>query len=144
MNVCPMYRRAGGSAYGWVYPGPIGSVETPLMAGVSEAGELPFVSTLCGACREECPVAIDLPHQLVHLRHKAIEQQAASSAFERIVLQVWASAMRSPKRYAATVRLLRWLTRLSGFVSWVVPAWSRRRAAPRIAAQTFKEWWAKR
>ena len=69
LNACPVYRRVGGWSYGWVYPGPIGSVLTPHLVGLEKAGKLPFASSLCGACGEVCPVKIDIPHQLVHLRH---------------------------------------------------------------------------
>src|SRR5262249_38414771 len=72
LNVCPVYRRAGGWAYGWVYPGPIGAVTTPHLVPLQLSGELPFASSLCGACQEACPVQIDIPHQLLHLRHEAV------------------------------------------------------------------------
>ncbi len=74
LNACPVYRRVGGWAYGWVYPGPIGSILTPHLVGLEKAGKLPFASSLCGACGEVCPVKIDIPHQLVHLRHRAVNE----------------------------------------------------------------------
>ena len=74
LNACPVYRRAGGWAYGWVYPGPIGSILTPHLLGLKTAGKLPFASSLCGACAEVCPVKIDIAHQLVHLRHRAVNE----------------------------------------------------------------------
>jgi len=69
LNVCPIYRRVGGHAYGSTYPGPIGSIVSPSLFGGATA-TLPFASTLCGACREICPVKIDIPRILLHLRWK--------------------------------------------------------------------------
>ncbi len=68
LNVCPVYERTGGHAYGSVYPGPIGAVLTPQLVGVEHAASLPFASTLCGACYDACPVKINIPEILVHLR----------------------------------------------------------------------------
>jgi L-lactate dehydrogenase complex protein LldF len=70
LNVCPVYRKIGGHAYGWVYPGPIGAVLTPQMIGLDRAAALPFASSLCGACGDVCPVKIKLPNMLLHLRHE--------------------------------------------------------------------------
>ena len=83
LNACPVYRRVGGWAYGWVYPGPIGSILTPHLVGLAKAGELPFASSLCGACGEVCPVKIDIPHQLVHLRHRAVNEPSPMRSAER-------------------------------------------------------------
>ena len=71
LNVCPVYERTGGHAYGSVYPGPIGAVLTPQLTGVAENPSLPYASTLCGACFDACPVRIDIPSMLVHLRAQA-------------------------------------------------------------------------
>ena len=77
LNVCPVYERAGGHAYGSVYPGPIGAVLSPQLTGMGGHGDpsasLPFASTLCGACFDACPVRIDIPSMLVHLRSKAVD-----------------------------------------------------------------------
>lgn len=73
LNVCPVYQKVGGHAYGWVYPGPIGAVLTPQMIGRDRAAALPFASSLCGACRDVCPVKIDIPGMLLHLRHEIKE-----------------------------------------------------------------------
>src|SRR5436305_563232 len=74
LNVCPVYSRVGGHAYGSVYPGPIGAILTPQLRGVEQAPSLPFASSLCGACYEACPVRIDIPHQLVHLRGRVVRE----------------------------------------------------------------------
>ena len=72
LNVCPVYERAGGHAYGGTYPGPIGAILTPQLVGIEHASKLPFASTLCGYCYEVCPVKIDIPTVLVKLRHDAV------------------------------------------------------------------------
>jgi L-lactate dehydrogenase complex protein LldF len=76
LNICPVYQKIGGHAYGWVYPGPIGAVLTPQMIGRQRAANLPFASTLCGACREVCPIKINIPDMLLHLRHEIKESKS--------------------------------------------------------------------
>ena len=73
LNVCPVYSRTGGHAYGSVYPGPIGAILTPQLLGIENAPSLPYASSLCGACYEVCPVKIDIPRVLLHLRNKVVE-----------------------------------------------------------------------
>src|SRR5213076_992150 len=77
LNVCPVYARVGGHAYGSVYPGPIGAILTPQLRGVENAPSLPYASSLCGACYEVCPVKIDIPRILVHLRGRVVAAGAA-------------------------------------------------------------------
>ena len=77
LNVCPVYERTGGHAYGSVYPGPIGAILSPQLTGVEDNASLPYASTLCGACYDVCPVAIDIPSILVHLRAEHVEAQDA-------------------------------------------------------------------
>jgi L-lactate dehydrogenase complex protein LldF len=147
LNVCPIYRRVGGWAYGWVYPGPIGSVLTPKMVGIEEGGELPFASTLCGACGEECPVKIDLPHQLVHMRSKAVQAGSGSWPLDGIALRAWAAAMGSRRAYRAAIAAARVGSAIAGVSPWLPGAmrtWSKSRRLPAIARETFKEWWARR
>ena len=145
MNVCPIYRRVGGWSYGWVYPGPIGSIVTPQMLGVDKAGELPFASSLCGACQEECPVNIDLPHQLVHMRNKAAV--ASGRSVERSAFRWWAKTMTSLPAYRFATKLARFgnsaASRL-GLRPGPLAAWARHREIPPLARQTFKDWWSKR
>ncbi|MGH3265218.1 MAG: lactate utilization protein B, partial [Trebonia sp.] len=74
LNACPVYTRTGGHAYGSTYPGPIGAILTPMLSGMSQAGSLPYASSLCGACYEVCPVKIDIPSILVHLRRRVVAQ----------------------------------------------------------------------
>ena len=82
LNACPVYGKVGGHAYGWVYPGPIGAVVTPSMVGVPKARDLPFASTLCGACRDVCPLRIDIPRMLLKLRSDAVEGPAQDAGAE--------------------------------------------------------------
>ena len=108
LNNCPVYRRVGGWAYGWVYPGPIGSILTPHLLGLKTAGKLPFASSLCGACAEVCPVKIDIAHQLVHLRNRAVnEPSPMNSLFQRVIWTVWAWLMGGPLRYKLATMGLR-------------------------------------
>src|SRR5712692_9583732 len=103
LNICPVYSRTGGHAYGSVYPGPIGAILTPQLVGVKNAASLPFASTLCGACYEVCPVKIDIPRVLLHLRAKAVEAKGRST--ERTLMGAIAWVFRSPRRLTLALRL---------------------------------------
>ena len=98
MNHCPVYQGIGGHAYGWVYVGPMGSVLTPLMVGLDQAGDLPNACTLNGRCREVCPVGIDLPGMLRQLRRRQY-QSRQSSRFSRAALAAWSFLARRPRLY---------------------------------------------
>ncbi len=148
LNACPVYRRTGGWAYGWVYPGPIGSVITPHMVGIDQAGTLPFASSLCGACGEVCPVEIDIPHELVHLRHRAVnEPSPVHSWTERLMWKTWAFWMGGPIRYRLAmlgvrigVRMLRFVPRFLHFGK--LRAWTRGRELPQLPGRApFRMWW---
>ena len=148
LNVCPVYRRAGGWAYGWVYPGPIGAVTTPHLIGMQQAGELPFASSLCGACHETCPVKIDIPHQLLHLRHRAVtEPSPVRSAGARWVWRLWSWSMSGRTRYALAMRVLRLGLRLARWLPWKpgpLGAWARGRELPEVPPRSFRSWWRRR
>ncbi len=147
LNVCPVYRRAGGWAYGGVYSGPIGATITPALVGTKQAAELPFVSSLCGACQDACPVAIDLPHQLVYLRHKVVEETRAGNPSTIRAVRFWAKAMHSLDAYRCGIRWLRRAARLGRTIGWypgLLGAWAKARALPALPDQSFKEWWEKR
>ena len=105
LNVCPVYTRTGGHAYGTVYPGPIGAILTPQLVGIENASSLPYASTLCGACYEVCPVKIDIPRVLLHLRAEAVRARGLSA--ESIVMRVAAWVFRGPRRLAFAQRLAR-------------------------------------
>src|SRR4029453_6136238 len=89
LNVCPVYERTGGHAYGSVYPGPIGAVLTPLLTGVTENPSLPFASSLCGACFDACPVRIDLPALLVHLRARVVDSAGTTPESVSMAAAAW-------------------------------------------------------
>ena len=147
LNVCPVYRRVGGWAYGWVYPGPIGSILTPHLVGLEQAGTLPFASSLCGACSEVCPVKIDIPHQLVHLRHRAVDEPSpVNSATERLTWKLWAWAMSGPKRYRLTMWAVRLGVRMAKLLPWhpgKLGAWTRGRELPKVPGPAFRSWWSR-
>jgi L-lactate dehydrogenase complex protein LldF len=113
LNICPVYQRVGGHAYGWVYPGPIGAVVTPMLTGLKESKMLPQASSLCGACREACPVKINIPRMLLHLRHKLAEspdsQERTASDTDTLMARGFATVMSSP----ALLKVARGLGRLA-------------------------------
>jgi L-lactate dehydrogenase complex protein LldF len=151
LNVCPVYERVGGHAYHSVYPGPIGAILTPQLVGVSGAPTLPYASTLCGACYDVCPVEINIPRVLVHLRGRVVQEKqrtvAGWLAPENGAMQVMARVFGSRRRYELAQRLLQngqLPFQRRGSISWLPPplsAWTATRdmnAAPR---QTFRQWW---
>ncbi len=148
MNGCPVYRKVGGHAYGGVYPGPIGAVVTPAMTGMKQGKELPFASSLCGACREACPVKIDLPRILLELRSQAKQTGATglgrvSGLPERATWRLWRSGVGGRRRFELGGRFLRlallpfsrkgWVRRAPGPAS----GWTSSRDLPAPAAETF-------
>jgi L-lactate dehydrogenase complex protein LldF len=151
LNVCPVYARTGGHSYQSVYPGPIGAILTPQLVGVEEAGSLPFASSLCGACYEVCPVKINIPEVLVHLRGEVVRRQRATrrgrASGELLGMRALGWTFSSPGRYEraqrmgrrAQKRLVRdgWIERLPGALS----GWTTARDLSPIADQTFREWW---
>ena len=112
LNVCPVYQKIGGQAYGWIYPGPIGAVISPQLQSLKQSGDLPFASSLCGACRDACPVAINLPDMLLALRAKAKESGAVRNHGESIAMRAFAFAARHPSLFNAGGKLMRGFARL--------------------------------
>lgn len=104
MNHCPVYHQIGGHAYGWIYPGPMGSVLTPSLIGVDEAGHLPNASTFCGRCESVCPMKIPLPKMMRHWREREFERNL-NPAIARYGLGIWAFFAKRPKLYALSTRL---------------------------------------
>ena len=164
LNCCPVFRMLGGHAYGWILPGPIGSILTPCLLGTDRAPDLPFASTLCGACRDACPVRIDLPGLLLHLRHLIAELPPAPpvsasegtppappsplrGAVERLFVSFASRLMRSPWLFNLAGRLARaflWPISRGGRVRWLPPpfnAWTACRDFPLPAKQSFRRWW---
>ena len=149
MNHCPVYQAIGGQAYGWVYPGPMGSVLTPLFAGLENAIDLPQAATLCNQCGVVCPVKIPLPDLLRRLREKQVERRLRPRT-ERLALKAWAWVARHPALYALgakiAVRYLKWLAggenriRVLG----LAPEWTLARDFPAPEGKTFRELYRQR
>ncbi len=152
LNVCPVYQRVGGHAYGWVYPGPIGSIVTPGLVGVAQAKDLPNASTLCGACRDACPVQINIPRMLLHLRHQQAESgdenTKTSSDSDALLARGFATVMSNPwlLRVGRTLgRLLSKPMVQNGKIRQTrlpfLSRWTRARDLPVPAPRTFHEVW---
>jgi L-lactate dehydrogenase complex protein LldF len=149
LNVCPVYERTGGHAYGSVYPGPIGAVLSPQLTGIEDNASLPYASSLCGACYDACPVKIDIPSLLVHLRAQhveAVERAHRVPSAEAIAMAAASWAMATPGRFGAAQKAGRAgrLLGRRGTISALPPplaAWTRARDAPVPPAQTFRQWW---
>jgi len=145
LNVFPVYSRVGGHAYGSVYPGPIGAILTPQLLGIENASSLPFASSLCGACYEVCPVKIDIPKVLLHLRAKAVEAKAPAA--ERALMRGVAWVFGRPWRLSAAQRLGRLGQRplvRAGAIRRLPPPlsrWTRTRDLRPVAAESFRSWW---
>ncbi|MEW2438391.1 lactate utilization protein B [Streptomyces caniferus] len=152
LNVCPVYERTGGHAYGSTYPGPIGAVLTPQLAGMHGAGDdpnssLPYASSLCGACFDACPVKIDIPSLLVELRHQHTEESGSTA--EGLAMKAAAAVMKRPKLFTAAQKAAglggRVLAGRDGTLSRL-PApfdgWSDSRDTPAPPKQSFRSWLA--
>ncbi|PVG82170.1 (4Fe-4S)-binding protein [Nocardioides gansuensis] len=160
LNVCPVYERTGGHAYGSVYPGPIGAILNPLLRGVGtddQVDSLPYASSLCGACFEACPVRIDIPAVLVDLRAQVVDAHRGG------VPRPEAAVMRSASWVLGTARRLGAAERASGLVGRVAgrlarrssssgrplmsrlpgpgAGWSDARDLPAPPAESFRAWW---
>jgi len=143
LNVCPVFREIGGHAYGSVYPGPIGSVVSPGLFGLSDFGHLAKASTLCGACQEVCPIGIDLPTMLLRVRDAYTKNTPQPPAM-RLAMSLYAWLMISPWRYRLAQRLGAWGSRLlprqAGWLPTLPPplsAWTASRHFPTFAFQPF-------
>ncbi len=143
LNVCPVYERVGGHAYGSVYPGPIGAILNPLLkgAGDPQTDSLPYASTLCGACFEACPVLIDIPEVLVHLRSKVVDGHR-----EDRVPKPEAVAMKSAAWTLSRGRRLGLAERLTGAGVGVArrfgaARWTSARDLPAAPRESFRAWW---
>ncbi|MFI9630399.1 lactate utilization protein B [Streptomyces sp. NPDC052042] len=151
LNVCPVYERAGGHAYGSTYPGPIGAVLTPQLAGMDVVkgdpnGSLPYASSLCGACFDACPVKIDIPSLLVELRHQHTEK--AGTTPEKLAMKAAAAVMRRPGLYTSAQKAAgvgRVLAGRDGRIAHLPPpfhGWSAGRDTAAPPKQTFRSWLA--
>jgi L-lactate dehydrogenase complex protein LldF len=145
LNVCPVYERTGGHAYGSVYPGPIGAVLSPQLTGVADNATLPYASSLCGACFDACPVRIDIPNLLVHLRSRVVEEKRLPTA-EAVAMAAAGWVMASPRLFANAGRAARGgrLLGRRGRIRALPPplsAWTISRDAPVPPKETFRQWW---
>ena len=150
LNVCPVYQKIGGHAYGSVYSGPIGSIITPAFAGLEKSKDLPFASTLCGACREICPVRIDIPRILLKLRSDWAEgkhDNAGPPLLEKVAIKLWAFAMRHRIIYNLVFRMAAFL---QGPLSedgklkrlpLTLGGWTQNRDFPALARRSFRSMW---
>ncbi|GAA3750264.1 lactate utilization protein B [Terriglobus aquaticus] len=158
-NACPVYRETGGHAYGSVYAGPIGAILTPQLLGMHYAQSLPYASSLCGACYEVCPVKINIPEVLVHLRGRVVEENTGGLKTitnpEAMAMKAAGAIFRSEGRFRAAQRLGRMgetpLERRDGqgqkWVSWLpgmLGGWTNVRDLRAMPQQTFREWWEER
>jgi L-lactate dehydrogenase complex protein LldF len=146
LNVCPVYERTGGHAYGSVYPGPIGAILNPLLKGVGvdeQTDSLPYASSLCGACFEVCPVRIDIPEVLVHLRSQVVDAHRGG------VPKPEAVAMKTASWVLSDARRLRWAQRVLGWalarfgrrLPWPGSLWTDTRDLPVPPRKPFRAWW---
>ncbi len=154
-NACPVYRQTGGHAYGSVYAGPIGAILTPQLQEMHHAQSLPYASSLCGACYEVCPVKINIPEVLIHLRNKVVQQNTAGVAgffdVEAGAMKAMAMIFRSERRFRAAQRLGRIaerpLVNKDGWIGWLpglLGGWTQVRDLQAMPKETFRDWWEKR
>ena len=161
MNVCPVYERAGGHAYGSTYPGPIGAILSPQLSGIeaAENNSLPYASSLCGACYEVCPVKINFPEVLVHLRAKDVESQHAVREFEgnkKAPFSQMDGMMLGAKKLFTSGKMMSIAERglpmsrlISGrkhkitAVPGIVGGWTAYRDIPEPPKESFRNWWKK-
>ena len=149
MNHCPVYQKIGGHAYGWVYPGPMGSVLTPSYVGLEKAIDLPHAATLCGQCQVVCPVKIPLPDLLRKLRERQFER-GLRPWYEKAALAGWGWLARNPSVYRLgarmAARVLRWMGGERGMIRSLPLAsgWTDQRDFPAPSGKTFMELYRQR
>jgi L-lactate dehydrogenase complex protein LldF len=155
LNVCPVYHQTGGHAYESVYAGPIGAILTPQLNSMAEGRSLPYASSLCGACYEVCPVKINIPEVLIHLRGKIVEedQKTLSGRFGmwNVGMETAAFLFASASRLSLAQKLGRIGQKLFESKDGVIKhlpgmlsGWTQTRDMMPMPEQTFREWWAKR
>ncbi len=150
LNVCPVYERAGGHAYGSVYPGPIGAILTPQLRGTGSKVDqsLPYASSLCGACFDVCPVRIPIPDLLVHLRTRVVdEHRGGLPSAEAAAMKAMSWTLSSHRRLEAAQRAAAAGNRLLGgrrsigAMPWPLSGWSAARDTPVPPKESFRDWW---
>ena len=147
MNHCPVYQNVGGHAYGWVYPGPMGSVLTPTYVGIENAGDLPNAATFCGECQVVCPVKIPLPDLMRKLREKQFDMKLRPWS-ERLAIKAWSFAVTRPRLYAfmskAGARIASWIGGRDKLIHRLpgIDGWTDGRDVPAPQGKTFRELYA--
>ena len=156
LNVCPVYRKIGGHAYGYPYSGPVGAVVTPLLVGINRARDLCLGETLCGACKDICPVNIDLPRMLLELRAALADGDPAwgvhrASPAEKALFRIWSGLISSRRVYETALRLSAvgqsLLPGSGGWIKRLPPpfnGWTRSRNLPPLASRSFAQQWKDR
>jgi L-lactate dehydrogenase complex protein LldF len=155
LNVCPVYAKIGGHSYGYPYSGPVGAVVTPLLVGINRAKDLCLGETLCGACRDICPVNINIPRMLLALRTKLAEGDSAwgvkpADRKERLIMHGWSWMIRNRAMYERMLRLAalgqRFLPQTDGMLRRLPPpmsGWTRERNLRPLARESFIQRWKK-
>jgi len=154
LNACPVYHQTGGHAYESVYAGPIGAILTPQLQSMKEGRSLPYASSLCGACYEVCPVKINIPEVLIHLRGKVVREDQATLGGKlslwNIGMQAAAFLFKDSGRLAMAEHMgqigQKVLVSKNGFIEWMplmLSGWTQTRDLKAMPAQSFRDWWAK-
>ena len=149
LNTCPVYQNVGGHAYGAVYTGPVGAVLTPALGGLAAFGDLPHASSLCGACREICPVRIDIPRMLLAQRAAGVRTEGAP-AWIRQGLRLYARLALRPALFRAAASAARLATRTAARGGWIrslpgpLAGWTAHRDFPAFAPRSFQQLWRQR
>ena len=154
LNACPVYRETGGHAYGSIYSGPIGAILSPQLQSMEYSRSLPYASSLCGACYEVCPVKINIPELLIHLRGKVVAGDqatlAGSLSVENLAMKFASKAFLNSRVYAAAQRLARWgqtpfvRDGMMGPLPGMLGGWTKFRDLKPLPKQTFRQWFAAR
>ncbi|MFC5862438.1 LutB/LldF family L-lactate oxidation iron-sulfur protein [Acidicapsa dinghuensis] len=153
LNACPVYHQTGGHAYESVYAGPIGAILTPQLLAMKEGRSLPYASSLCGACYEVCPVKINIPEVLIHLRGKVVQEDQKTLSGKlglwNIGMQAAAFTLADSGRLSMAAHLAQVaqkpLVSKNGFISWMpgmLSGWTQTRDLKAIPEQSFRDWWA--
>lgn len=150
LNSCPVYRQTGGHAYGSIYAGPIGAILTPQLFDMQHSQSLPYASSLCGACFEVCPVKINIPEILIHLRGRVVREQQSAANLEAAGMKIMARIFSSRRRFEAVQHAARigqrpfvskgWIRHLPGLLG----NWTASRDLRPLPERTFRDWWRER